>query len=101
MKKISLSIDSTVAAGKDQVSTALPDEVVILHLKKGFYFGVDHEVGVRIWQLLKEPIPVCQILDTLVREYEVDSARCERDLVAFLRDLAGEALIEVKNGKGS
>jgi hypothetical protein len=92
----SVSIDSSVVAAKDQVSTDLGGEIAILDLKGGAYYGLD-AVGARIWSLLQEPTTVREVRDVLVSEYEVEHDRCERDLIALLRRLAGEGLIEVRD----
>lgn len=86
----------TIAVTKDQVSSDLDGEAVILNLKTGIYLGLD-TVGTRIWKLLQESKTVKDILDTLILEYEVELERCERDLLALLQKLADEELIEVRN----
>ena len=91
-----VSIGSTVVAAEDQVSSDLGDEVAILDLKGGTYYGLD-AVGARIWNLIQEPRTVREIHDVLVSEYEVETDRCARDLVALLRRLAEEGLIEVRD----
>ena len=101
MKKTSLSLDSTVVAGRDQVSTALPGEVILLQLKQGTYFGLNGEVGAKVWELLKEPRRVSQIRDSLLDEFKVEPRRCEKDLVALLKELLREGLAEIRNGKDS
>lgn len=88
--------DLTIVATKDQVSSDLDGEAVILNLKTGIYLGLD-TVGTRIWKLLQESKTVKDILDTLILEYEVELERCERDLLALLQRLADEGLIEVRN----
>jgi hypothetical protein len=91
-----VSGDSTVVAAKDQVSSDLGGEVAILDLKAGVYYGLD-AVGARIWSLIQEPITVNEIRDILLEEYEVEPERCEHDLLALLRRLADEGLVEVRN----
>ena len=91
-----VSGSSTVVAAKDQVSSDLGGEVAILDLKAGVYYGLD-AVGARIWSLIQEPITVNEIRDILLEEYEVEPERCEHDLLALLRRLADEGLVEVRN----
>jgi hypothetical protein len=91
--KRAVSVDSSIVAAREQVSSDLGGEVAILDLKSGTYYGLD-AVGARIWSLLQEPRTVEEIRDVLVREYEVDDERCERDLVALLQRLADEGLVE-------
>jgi hypothetical protein len=50
-----------------------------------------------VWNLLREPRRVEEILETLVAEYEVDPASCEADLLALLKNLHEEGLIEVRD----
>lgn len=92
-----VSIDSSVVAAKDQVSSDLGGDIAILDLKGGTYYGLD-AVGARIWNLIQEPKTVREVRDILVSEYEVEPGRCERDLIALLWRLAGEGLIEVRDG---
>ena len=83
-------------AAKDQASSDLGGEVAILDLKAGVYYGLD-AVGARIWSLIQEPRTVNEIRDILLEEYEVEPEHCERDLLALLRRLADEGLVEVRN----
>jgi hypothetical protein len=85
-----------VVAAKDQVSSDLGDDAVILNLKTGIYHGLD-SVGARIWSLIQESRSVNDILNTLLQEYEVEPDRCERELVALLQKLGDAGLIEVSN----
>ncbi len=89
-----VSVGSTVVAAKEQVSCDLAGEAVILNLKSGVYYGLD-PVGARIWNLIQQPRDVDDIRDALLKEYDVEPNRCEQDLLALLRKLATERLIEV------
>ncbi len=93
-----ISLDTVVVASKDQASCSLEDEVAIVHLKAGVYYGLD-PVGARIWELLKTPRSVRAVRDALLAEYEVDAARCESDLVTLLQTMAEAGLVEVSDGE--
>lgn len=90
---------SMVVAAKAQISADLADEVVILDLESGVYYGLD-AVGTRIWSLIQEPRFVNDIRDALLEEYEVDPDCCEHDLLALLNDLADHGLVEVNHATG-
>jgi hypothetical protein len=90
-----------VAATKDYISANLADEeVVILKLEAGVYFGLD-AVGARVWNLIQEPISVNDVRDVLLEEYDVDPGRCEGDRLRLLGQLAAQGLIEVKDAAGT
>jgi len=87
---------SVVVAAKDQVSSDLAGETVILSLRTGMYYGLDR-VGARIWALLGAPTRVLDIRKALVDRYEVEPDRCERDVVYFLEQLAVRELVDIRD----
>lgn len=88
--------DLLVVAIKEQMSSDMGEETVILNLKTGVYHSLN-AVGTRIWSLLQEAKTANDILDVIVNEYEVERDCCERDLLMLLQELANEKLIEVKH----
>jgi Coenzyme PQQ synthesis protein D (PqqD) len=95
--KRTVSIGSTVVAAEGQVSSDLGDEVAILDLRGGMYYGLE-SVGRRIWSLIQEPRTVREIRDIVASEYEVEPERCERDVIELIQRLTDEGLVEVKGG---
>lgn len=89
-----ITTDTRVVATKDQVSSDLAGEAVLLSLRTAQYYGLD-QVGQRIWELVQQPARVADVRDAIVREFEVDAERCERDVIDLLRQLAAEGLIEI------
>jgi len=90
----SLSVRSIVVASPDQVSCPLGEEAAILSLSKTIYYGLN-PVGARVWALLKTPTTIGDLRDMLVKEYEVDAERCERDLLDLLEKMSVEGLIQI------
>ncbi len=86
---------TTVVSAGELLSSEFGEEFIILNLKDGIYYGLDH-VGARVWTLIKQPMTVGAVRDALVAEYEVDVAQCERDLVALLEDLVTKGLVELR-----
>lgn len=93
-----ISLDSVVVTSKDQVSCSVDDEVAIVHVRVGIYYGLD-PVGARIWELIATPRRVRTVRDTLVAEYQVDARRCEDDLLALLQTMAEAGLVEVSDAE--
>jgi hypothetical protein len=89
-----IPLTATVRASSDQISCDLAGESVVLSLKNSLYYALD-PVGTRIWELLQEPRTVASIRDVILKEYEVETARCESDLLNLLGDLDAQGLIEV------
>lgn len=85
---------STPVANKQIVAAELSDEVIILNLNNGVYYGLDG-VGHRIWSLVREQKTVGEIVNAVVSEYEVDAERCRKDVASLLQRLADEGLVEL------
>ena len=83
-----------VVAAKDQVSRDMAGEAAILNLTSGVYYGLN-PIGARIWNLIQEPKTLGEINETILREYEVNTDRCEADVRALLSQLAEQGLVEI------
>lgn len=89
-----LTQDSMIAASSGQISTQLDDEAIVLDLETGTYYGLA-QVGARIWAILQQPTTCAQIVDTLLDEYDVERAALAEDVLAFVRDLRANRLVEL------
>ncbi len=89
---VELAPDDVVVAARNQVWTSLGDEAAILHLGSSTYYAL-RGAGPRIWELVQHPVSVSALVRAIVAEYEVEPARCERDVLALLRELAVAGLI--------
>lgn len=85
---------SIVAAKDEAISTDLDGEVIILNTVKGIYFGLD-AVGALIWASIQKPTPLHEVRDAVLKEYNVDAAVCEADLLALIQNLDAQALVDV------
>jgi hypothetical protein len=92
-----LSGESIVVAAKEQVSCDVGGEAAILNMKNGVYYGLD-PVGAQVWNLLQTPRRVVELHQAMLREYDVEPTRCERDLIELLEKLLKEGLIELQEG---
>ena len=90
------SSSTIVSASSDQVSCDLAGEAAILNLNNGTYYGLD-ALGAEIWTLIQEPKSVSQVCETIARDYDVEMARCETDVVALFTELHKEGLVQVQN----
>jgi len=68
----------------------------MMSIENGQYYGMDL-IGSHIWELIKTPIKVSDLIDTLLDKYDVDGDTCQRDLLAFLNDLNQDNILVVEN----
>lgn len=89
-----IQLSNIVSQGKQQVSTEVDGETVMMSVEKGMYYGLD-AIGTRIWQLLEKPITVSEMLEKLLYEFEDKENACEKDLLVLLDNLYKQELIHV------
>jgi len=75
--------DRKLKRNADLIVASVDDELVMLSVEKGQYFGVAG-VGPRIWELLESVDTENDIVVSILREYEVDETTCRRDVRDFL-----------------
>lgn len=95
-----IDLNTVISTVKDQVSANLSDEVVILNLKTGIYFGLN-PVGAFIWSLIQKPTSIRSVREKVLEEYDVDPERCDSELVDLIQQLCDASLIEVVNAADS
>lgn len=76
-----------------QVSCDLNGEAAILHLDRSVYFGLKG-VGALVWMALDEPQSLAELNRLVCKEFDVDAARAEADLMKFLSELQIAGLVE-------
>jgi len=86
MKKQILTKDSIIKQTGDVVASEIDGETVMMSIENGEYYGLDG-IGSHIWELIKKPIKVSDLIDSMMEKYEVDFDTCEKDVLAFLNDL--------------
>lgn len=74
------------------VAADLDNEMVLLNIETGLYFGLD-ELGSMIWSLLAEGMAETAIVQRILDEYDAEPERVRRDVEAFLVQLQGKGLL--------
>lgn len=89
-----IDLNTTVSINSDILSTSLEDELVMLHMERGFYYGVDG-VARYIWEQLEQPNTGRNLCKTLQQRYVVDNETAEREVLAFLSSLQAADLLTI------
>ena len=76
------------------------NELVALDPEAGNCFGFN-EVATSVWRSLEQPKTFDQLRDELLREYDVGSEQCSRELQMLLKDLISRRLVEKTEAAGN
>ena len=89
--------NQALVAKLGRAGVRLEDEVAIVQLKAGVYYGLD-PVGARIWELIATPRSLRTVRDVVLAEYEVDAERCESALLRLVHTMMEAGLVEISDG---
>ena len=90
----SITLNDRVKILKDVVFREVEQEMVLLNLGTGSYYGLD-AVGSRMWDLLAEKKNIREVLEIMLQEYEVATEDLQRDILHLLQELKTRGLVEV------
>ncbi|GAE94768.1 hypothetical protein JCM21714_3957 [Gracilibacillus boraciitolerans JCM 21714] len=89
------SIKQTVKQMEGNIVSDMNGEKVMLSVQNGKYYNLG-ALGGEIWDQIKEPITIEDLITTLRTKYEVEQQQCEEQTIAFLRQLMDEGLVEAE-----
>jgi len=78
----------------DVVWRELADEVVLLNLTTGLYFGLDGTGG-KIWKVLADQGTTEAAIEAIVAEYDATREQVEADVIRLVDELRDKGLIEI------
>ena len=77
----------------DALFATLSDGAVVLDIQTKKYFSLN-DTGARVWALIREGLPVEEIISALLEEYDVSRAAACQAVTSLVESLAAEKLIE-------
>ena len=89
-----MTLDDRVQSSEDVVAQKVGEEMVLLDLESGVYYGLD-AVGSRVWELLMEHGRLRVVFETMAEEYDVTPELLQQDLLHLLQELQARGLIQV------
>ena len=89
-----MRLTDTVKIPDPVMARAVGDELVILDLASGAYFGLDG-VGMLVWHALSAGKSLAETCAAVLDEYEVARESIEADIVALVEDLVAKGLVEI------
>ncbi len=93
-----IEASSLITRSGDHISSHLDDELVVMSITSGKYYGLD-PIAEQIWQLLEQPRNVGEICAWVLKRYQVGERQCESDIRALLQKMLRENLITLGPGK--
>ena len=87
------SMHKKVRRTENAIACELSDEIAILDLERGLYFGLN-DVGAVVWNKLSAPASVRELCEAVSAEFDVSADACQPDIEALLDSLRDASLVE-------
>lgn len=79
---------------KEVIQSRIGNEIVMLDVESGFYFGLNSVASV-IWDMMKVEVDLETMVGELMREFDVDKSTCELDTIELLSHMLEKKIIRV------
>lgn len=95
IKNYDISKQHFISQVEGNIVSDMDGEKVMLSIQNGKYYNLG-EMGGVIWEFIKEPIAIQDLIIKLTTDYDVEENECEQQVMSFLDHLLGENLIDVE-----
>jgi hypothetical protein len=91
-----VSLNSIIVQQDGIIVSDMDGEKVMLSIESGNYYNLG-ELGGEIWDLIKSPVEINNLVNTLLLTYQVGKEECEQNVLSFIEQLINEGLIHIIN----
>jgi hypothetical protein len=81
-----------VARAPALVSANVDDEIVLMSLNKGNYFGLD-DIASDIWRRIEQDRALPDLVDSLAQDYDAPRDTIEKEVIVLLQRMAEQDLV--------
>lgn len=89
-----LTMDTIVQRDQEIIAAEADQDLVMVSIATGSYYGVS-SVARAIWEAIEHPKKISDVVDDLVKSYQVDRDVCKEQTLSFLEMLSNEGLLRV------
>jgi len=87
-----INLESNVFQNKEIPTALIDNELGLMNVDKSKYYSLD-EIGIEIWNLIEKSTKVNDVVDKLLKEYDIEKKQCEEDVLELISELYEHDLI--------
>ena len=87
-----MNLDSRLEVSSSVVTREIGDEMVLMDLESGTYFGLD-AIGGRAWQALEDGQTIEELCAQIEREFDVSPEQLRDDMISLAKKLFEHKLV--------
>lgn len=87
-----ISMNDIISQVDGNIVSDMDGEKVMLSIENGKYYNLG-EVGGEIWECIKEPISIYDLIHSLLSQYDVEEDKCSDQVIRFIGRLIEQGLV--------
>lgn len=91
----SITLDTLINRAEGFTTAPVQDELMMLNVEQGAYYSLD-PIAAEIWNMIENPASVGDVIEKLLKRYDVTPEQCQADVLAFLDQMHGNGMILLK-----
>lgn len=91
-----ISIYDIVSQVEGNIVSDMDGEKVMLSIENGKYYNLG-EIGGEIWESIKDPISIYDLIHSLLQQYEVEEEECSNQVISFIDTLVEQGLVKAES----
>lgn len=96
MKTQQITLEKAIVQREGNIVSDMDGEKVMLSVQKGKYYNLG-KLGGEIWDLMKEPVTIQELVTTLQSQYDVEQTECEKQVTDFINQLLEQGLVKIED----
>lgn len=89
-----MNIDAIIVKSEDMLDANVGDSTVLMSITTGTYIELN-QFGFAIWKALNACPTCADVVETIMRQFEVDKSVCTVDVIEFVSSLRDEGLVTI------
>lgn len=98
LQELMIGDSATITLTQEQLAATIGDDVVLLGLTTGTYYGLE-AVAAHVWRHLQHARTFVELVDEVMCVFDVGRDDVVRDVSEFIRKLEAEGLASISIGK--
>ena len=96
MKTQQITLEKAIVQREGNIVSDMDGEKVMLSVQKGKYYTLG-KLGGELWDLMKEPVTIQELVTTLQSQYDVEQTECEKQVTDFINQLLEQGLVKIED----
>jgi len=89
-----VTLETKLAHSDDIHISPIDNEILMANFSNDKYYSLN-PVSSQIWELLEQPTELCEVCQSLLKQFEIDSDTCQVEVISFAQSMVDAQILKV------